>query len=355
MKYLNKNFHFTGILVAALIFASVLCGYFFFSALKYYHEHPQRKGDLIYRDDPVLGFTLRAGVSIPGKSVSVFTDNRGVRIAEGKAVRNPKILVTGCSFTFGLGLPYRESYPAQLSSRLHLPAYNLGVSGYSTVTSLLRAKEFLDLKPKFVIYGLMDDHFIRNVIPCARALGPICRPTPYLTKNGSKFQMTYSHENDLRNFQYTKDLEIMHRFGWRDFYWAVMRDWLRVTGKDANSQTMAAQNHPREYFAEAMKFELGRFRQLTVKNNFDLIVLYIPDPGNPAPLADDYLQAVTAHEGEPRFHFIDATKPFLRYLEDPSMPRNALCLSASDCHPGKVANEILAEVLAPVITVLKTR
>jgi hypothetical protein len=104
-----------------------------------------------------------------------------------------------------------------------------------------------------------------------------------------------------------------------------------------------------EFFAEAMAFELGEFQKMAVENNFELIVLHIPEPETPTPLSPNYQKAIDAHLREPKFHFIDATEKFRRYLSDPAIPRNALCVSTTDCHPGRVAQELLAEELYPAV------
>lgn len=62
------------------------------------------------------------------------------------------VVALGCSHTFGLGLPEKDTYIAQLAGMLDTSYYNLGVPGGSNDTAFRVASYWLPIiKPKYVV------------------------------------------------------------------------------------------------------------------------------------------------------------------------------------------------------------
>ena len=128
----------------------------------------------ISRFDRVLGWSYIPNLSTvqrfgsEGRPVSIYFDDMGSRV-DAPATRHspaaPTALFVGCSYTFGHGLPFEETFVGRLAAMPGFPfqAINLGVQGYGTDQSLLSLKQVL---PKFntqvVVYTFLLDHVKRN-------------------------------------------------------------------------------------------------------------------------------------------------------------------------------------------------
>ena len=128
----------------------------------------------ISRFDPVLGWsylpnlvtTQRFGSA--GRPVQLAFDENGIRIPAPGArpdPARPTALFAGCSYTFGHGLPYEETFVGRLGADpgFGLQAVNLGVQGYGTDQSLLSLRQLLPrFNTKVVVYTFLLDHVKRN-------------------------------------------------------------------------------------------------------------------------------------------------------------------------------------------------
>ncbi len=128
----------------------------------------------ISRFDPVLGWSYLPNLvtiqrfGSAGRPVQLAFDERGIRIAApgvNPDPARPSALFAGCSYTFGHGLPYEETFVGRLGAdpAFGLQAVNLGVQGYGTDQSLLSLKEQLPrFNTKVVVYTFLLDHVKRN-------------------------------------------------------------------------------------------------------------------------------------------------------------------------------------------------
>jgi hypothetical protein len=98
-------------------------------------------------------------------------DALGLRVPLDDARPRPEpngIAAIGCSCTFAHGVAAESSYVYLAGQMLGLPAANLGVCGYSGVTSDLLLKELIaPLHPKYVVYGCGNFHLDRDGRPRA--------------------------------------------------------------------------------------------------------------------------------------------------------------------------------------------
>ena len=128
----------------------------------------------ISRFDPDLGWSYLPNLSTverfgsAGRPVAIYTDATGNRVPAPDTRPNPAAptaLFVGCSYTFGHGLPFEETFVGRLASIPGLPlqVVNLGVQGYGTDQSLLSLEQVLPkFNTKVVIYTFLLDHVKRN-------------------------------------------------------------------------------------------------------------------------------------------------------------------------------------------------
>jgi len=355
MKFLPTKFSL--VLLGLCLGFSFVVAFYYPRAEKFYKENEERFGKPLYQQDPILGYrpapNLRFFNSNP-PSFWILTDAQGVRIGEDSA-ENPNvvdILTAGCSFTFGQRVMYEDTFPGKIGASLKSRVYNLGVSGFSTVSSMLRTQQFLHLRPKVVVYGLIDDHFHRNVIPCTSFWRTgSCRPTVYLQPDRTGNEFLKVPPTIHTGFFQPEEYGPKHSFGWIDIFWAIRRDWQKVSGSDASGQNHRVGTQlPDGSAIRAMLSTLAEWQQMAEKNRFELVVIYIPDPKNPQPLSQEKLAVMQSLRGLPRFHFLDSTTRFQEYLRH--NPDQTLCVSSDDCHPGIKAHALIAAEIESKVKLL---
>ena len=118
-------------------------------------------------DDDLKG-RLRPNLKYRQKSreyeIVISTNGQGFR---GNQTFQPpsthvfRIIVLGDSFTFGLGVPFENTYSKKLEKLLRdnvtkdIEILNLGVPGYTTAQELLLFKKFRHLGPDLIILGFL--------------------------------------------------------------------------------------------------------------------------------------------------------------------------------------------------------
>src|SRR5712692_11950 len=124
--------------------------------------------------DPELGWTYIPNLSVVQtfgsdyRRVPIYFDSYGSRVRAPGVQRDPaapSLLIVGCSFAFGHGLPYEETFASRLESTPGFPlqVVNLGVQAYGTDQALLRLKrEFKHFNTRVVVYVYIDDTDSRN-------------------------------------------------------------------------------------------------------------------------------------------------------------------------------------------------
>ena len=137
--------------------------------------------------DPEIGWTYipsRSHVRAFGsdrRQVAIHFDAAGARVASPDDVSDPKaptVLLVGCSYTFGHGLPFEETFAGRLAATPAFPfqVVNLGVQGYGTDQALLwLERNFARLNVKVVVYTFLEDHVTRNANDDRRLLYPDAR------------------------------------------------------------------------------------------------------------------------------------------------------------------------------------
>jgi len=124
--------------------------------------------------DPEIGWTYIPNKSLKQRFVDgqpeipIYTDGNGSRV-HAPGVRQDKsvstVLFIGCSFTFGFGVPYEETFVGRLGTNpeFNYQVVNLGVEAYGTDQALLLLKRhFGQYNTKAVVYTFLGDHINRN-------------------------------------------------------------------------------------------------------------------------------------------------------------------------------------------------
>jgi hypothetical protein len=161
-------------------------------------------GGRLYVKNPALGYT-----NIPGRFAVTLPDGYCFRVTNlpntrrithplstyGKNRPKDEIWVFGCSFTYGWSLNDQETFPWLLQERFpNYEVVNFGVSGYSTVQSLIQFREALasGSSPKAVLLNYASWHDERNIfsrhwreifVPNNK-LGQLFYPFARLNQNG---------------------------------------------------------------------------------------------------------------------------------------------------------------------------
>jgi hypothetical protein len=120
-----------------------------------------------------LGIDLVPGCFsfLDGRTKKTLTHKKGSYRLTFKedTISLPKIILLGCSYTYGYGLSDRETYPYIADSLLtDFNVLNYAVPGHGTLQALIRLKKILlsknCAKPKFVITNYLSFHDERNCL-----------------------------------------------------------------------------------------------------------------------------------------------------------------------------------------------
>ncbi|MBT3249525.1 MAG: hypothetical protein HN846_04955 [Candidatus Pacebacteria bacterium] len=98
-----------------------------------------------------------------------YFDENGIRSSDENYqidYQKPRILFVGGSVTFGEGLHYEDTFPAQINSLLEdrFEVINLGVQGFGSAQSMAYLKIMIEkIRPSYVIYTFIQDHINRDI------------------------------------------------------------------------------------------------------------------------------------------------------------------------------------------------
>ena len=129
--------------------------------------------------DKDLGWSFKPNI-VDGDGL-LYTDEHGIRIPNVNFKFDnlkPSILFLGCSFTFGSGLSFDESFVGQFANipSINYQVVNLGIPAYGTDQSYLALKRHMKrFNTKIVIYTFIDEHIKRNGNYDRRMLFPDAR------------------------------------------------------------------------------------------------------------------------------------------------------------------------------------
>ena len=127
----------------------------------------------IFKPDPILGWLAKKGTyeflpaDINGEKFTMSFNDSGNR-KNGNFNNNSKnkILIIGGSFAQGWGVNDKETFSFKLQKKYkNYKIYNFGQGGYGTIQSYLLLKDKIsnNIKPKLIIYGIIQHHEYRNI------------------------------------------------------------------------------------------------------------------------------------------------------------------------------------------------
>jgi hypothetical protein len=325
----------------------LLVGYYALQAREYSGLDLVLGGDFPIEADEEIGFVpVRNGATVrhhpsSGLAYRVFTSDRGARVdARGERTTAPLDLMTiGCSFSWGHGIENHETYTSVLARRRSLRAANFAFASFGTVQSLQMLARNIDLRPRVVVYGVIEDHLKRNHSGCAPAFGPACLPCAWVDFDAARGPFIQPPDGDAYAFNRRFwDTFFFRRGSWpRRLAVTVEADLRRLSG-----ETAFPTSDP-EAGRQALEFLIARMRALTQQAGAHLVIVYIPylerDGTNAPPPA--LARALDAIAG-PGVSVLDLAPVVARYYGDPSRP---LLRFERDAHPNRAAHALIAEEL----------
>ena len=124
--------------------------------------------------DPYLGWVVRPGSSVSyeadgetGVRENVWPDTSRVSRPTRDKQASKRVLLVGCSHTYGMGVPDEATFAWKLNKRFPDICFdNFGVPAYGTYQCYLREKQQLLMHPDYdlVLYCAVIDHLSRNTI-----------------------------------------------------------------------------------------------------------------------------------------------------------------------------------------------
>lgn len=126
----------------------------------------------IFESDAVLGWRNKANTKGHhrdplGEFDVTYSIDEFNRRATPASYRLPKIILLGCSFTFGHGVSDEESFSWRLQEAFpNYKVINAAAMGWGTSQSYLVLRQLLDefSDTKVVLYNFIEDHFRRNYV-----------------------------------------------------------------------------------------------------------------------------------------------------------------------------------------------
>ena len=302
-------------------------------------------GDFLIEGDDEIGYTaVKNGATFHELLDSdlhyhVFTDGRGSRVnKQGDQTTDQVDLMTvGCSFSWGYGIENEMTYTQILAEEMDVSVCNLAMIGYGTLQSLQILNRNLDLKPKLIIYGFINEHLRRNLCPCAPGYLPYCYPIPYVDFNESN--TPYTRLPDMQDFsfefyrKYFKEILMKEQFDFDDVLWRMRADLFRFIKRD----DIAYKNdsHSRQ---ESISFIIKQMMVAARGINARLVIMYIPDlfmrdyvPPPPPELVNSLSDEV---------FFLDLTQRVRGYYNNEDNP---MLTFGEDTHPNSLAHKIFAD------------
>ena len=329
----------------------LLAGYYALRVRSYSSLDLVLEGDFPIEADDDIGFVpIRNGSTLrrhprSGLSYHLFTSDRRARVSAAGEPTPPVVdlLTIGCSFSWGHGVENPETYTALIGRRTGMRVANLALSSYGTVQAVQMLERNLDLRPRDVVYGVIQDHVKRNLSGCAPTYGPACLPVAWVDFDAAGHP--FLHPPDREAYAFNRrfwDVFFFHRGSWaRRLAVTFEADARRIAG-----ETDHRTDDPPHREAAAV-FLLGRMRALAVQSGAHLVIVYIPylERGrtNPVPPALAWALRSVAGDG---VTILDLAPVVARYYEDPARP---LLRFELDAHPNAAAHALIADELEGVL------
>lgn len=283
--------------------------------------------------DPEIGFVPTPNSSTtrtdgPTLSYHIYTDRRGARVSHpgDQSAEKLDMLFIGDSFTWGHGVENDDTYAALVPRRLHLVSANIAMASYGTTQALQMLRRNLDSRPRFVIYPIISQHWIRNVSACAPSYYPFCLDcsSVALGADGAP-EIRPPATNGVRRtalqIQYEEN-------GLRPAQWFVHGADVAV-GRVLSRRAASKASDPRLQRI-AMDFLLSEMVKTTRAIGASLVLVFVPARGETSG-APAQLPQLSQQLG---FRLLDITQ---------SMPASSAALYLPDGHPSSAGHALIAD------------
>ena len=300
-------------------------------------------------EDPEFGLRMGDDVAIHfrdpsrGLELDVATDARGLRVRRaGERVETPiDVLFVGGSFTFGWGVEAEESIPERFAAASGLRVANAATPAVGTQSAAYAVRRLADLAPRYVVYGLIDDHLRRNTCPCATTPTPFCQQVPYV-REGASAELVEEAPIDSF-FAPNGGMEQAYRAShgelgfWRAQYWvfrAALGFFYRraALGCSGSSEVRLA----------ALDLSLDRLAAESRAAGAKLVVAYMPQMGGIRSLTFPPLGKLAKRRDMVLIDLSVAISEHLRGRESRTWEQMLL---PNDVHPSAEAHEVFARAL----------
>lgn len=287
-------------------------------------------GPLFYVPHPTLGYEVAASARQGGEWLWEITDEIGARTGEHRLPQaGPPIVLAGCSFTWGMGVPWEHTFGAVLEKMIRRPVINLGVSGYGTVGARLRLQDRRTLRPQTVIYTLIPAHLGRNVQPCAASGGRLCLAVPHYRFDGGRPSLVPPLSHDWYSLEAIE--KTIPEFGPGNITRWIRRHLRRLSGH--TPQGLSASVDEADQLS-AFEEEMKAWSKSAQEEGYRLVVAWVPLMDKLETMPHDVKTILKKYS----VSSVDLSQS-LREVA-------SRCVSPQDCHPGRAAHEAMARELA---------
>jgi len=276
-----------------LSFAVFLSPYVY-KKLTFSYNYCNSYGDL----DHELGWKLKKNANscislknyITGKvffDTKVYTNKDGFRDNEpGKESYKDSIVAFGDSWTFGYGVNFKETWPALLSDKTGKKINNLGIPGYSVLSSYLLLKRHInDLNPKIAIFfdiGASDRSWCPKVKPEKQLV-----PCYYLDKS-KKIKIIYPNKEFFdksvkqgrypgaylsAGYNFYTYLFFLKPKQFISLYISKIKKYFIKNKESTYDNSCDYSDNCEEYMDKVYEYEFNLFYDLAIKN--DLILIFV--------------------------------------------------------------------------------
>ena len=234
-------------------------------------------------------------------TTEVWFDRFGARVP-GPGLETPDrvdIVIVGESNTWGQGMPCDDTYAAVLGKRLGLSVANFGLIASSGVQDLLIVRRFISKRPRFIVYGLWEEHFSSNIRRCPNIDSPVCLSRPFVREDRRGRHSITLPVGAVRNLReylrwYRETIHGGQHSLWRDMVWksrVLIRAAFEKHLEPARRRSVpwpvlaSGPNWPR--VMGATNFVISEMKQLADSVKATLVIVYLPfyfsDTISPAP------------------------------------------------------------------------
>ena len=295
--------------------------------------------------DPEIGYVERPHLMVKWEEYisgsllkyHIYSDRHGARVSNPgeETPAHADVLFVGCSFTWGDGVEYQDTFAARLEKTLGVPTANMALFAHGTTQALQMVRRYRDLTPKLVIYPFLNDHLRRNIASCAPSFYPFCLDVSHVSWRSGKAEIVPPNGNGVKRI----DLQVVSQDRWLDpITWLTHR--LNVVyGRVSWAWSRSIEGNKEQQDA-AFEFLLTEVARSVDDMGAKLLVVYLPLTISDSP--PDVLERSLARL---RIPLLDLSAPFREYIAAGRQPD----LYLPHFHPSATGHALIAERLVSFI------